>query len=204
MKGFDDLYRRILPRVKGAAMPVIDQAIREAANEFFRRTRLWRCDDEFKVSRQEDEFVAAPSGSAIFEFEDVRFNGDIVEPKSIAWLNDNVPRWRELDADIPKWVTQTSPNTLRLVPGAAGTVSVSLFLELSNDAERAPDFMINQHAKLIADGALGELFTIPGDHANPGLAQFHTNRFQARLDSLFDSHAAGQQSAPTRTRARFL
>lgn len=204
MKEFDVFYRRILPRVKGVAMPMVDEAIRQAGIEFCERTRLWRDEDQFTASDALDyEPMVAPYGAVIFEIETARFNGELLEVATRDWLDDHVPRWREQQASQAKWVTQSQPDTIRLVPAAQGTVALELFLKPANDAEMFPDFMVDHYARVITDGALAELYATPGDFQNPGLAQFHSQRFNARLDELFDSHATGQQSAPVRVKAQF-
>lgn len=205
MKDFDTLYRRIMPRVRGAAIPVVDEAIRQAAIEFCQRTRLWRDEDEFKTSDSLDyEPMVVPHGAVIFEIESARFNGYPLEVITKRWLEDHVPRWREQTSSQAKWITQSQPNTIRLVPAAAGTVHLDLFLQPSNDADQLPDFMIDHYSRVLADGALAELYAMPGDFQNPGLAGFHSQRFNESLDGLFDSHATGQQAAPVRVKAQFM
>lgn len=204
MKEFDDLYRRILPRVRGVAMPMVDEAIRQAAIEFCQRTRLWRDEDQFKSSDNLDyEPIVAPPGAVIFEIESARFNDQPVEAVSRDWLDGHVPTWRTLQGDLAKWVTQSKPDTIRLVPAAKGDVHLDLYLQPANDATSLPDFLIDHHARTLTDGALAELYATPGDFQNPGLAQFHATRFAESLDTLFDSHATGQQAAPVRVKARF-
>ncbi len=204
MRDMDHIIRRVLPRVTGAALPVIVASIREAADEFCRRTRLWRGEDEFVVSATGDEVTAVPTEAALFEIESARFDGEILDPVSLAWLDDHVPRWRELTATLAKWITQTAPDSVRVVPAATGTLELALFLKPAVDAERLPDFLIDHHADVLAHGALADLLSMPAEYANPGLAQYHRMRFDTRLDELIGANLKGQQRAAVRTAPRFF
>lgn len=202
MKDFSVFKRYIMPRVPGAAEPTVDSAIREAAIEFCRRTRIWREEDTFTVS-DESELVAVPFGAALFEIESARFNGFMLEPTSLSWLDGNVPRWQE-QVGRGKWITQLRPDTVRIVPTEPGTLDLSLFLMPANDADQVPDFLADHHVRCIADGALADLLAMPYDYANPGLAGYHAQRFDRRLNELSNLNIKGQQRAPVRTKPQFF
>ena len=203
MKSMDEFLARILPRVPGVPRPMVHDAIRQAAIEFCQRTRMWRDEDEFRVSGECEPMVAI-GPAAIFEIESARFNGNQLRPVSLAWLDEQVPRWRDMDASEGRWITQLSPDTVKVVPGGDGLLTLSLVLQPSDKAVEVPDFLVTHYVREIADGALGELFATPGQWANPGLAEFHLSRFQRRLDELFNSNMKGQQGAPVRTKPHFF
>lgn len=203
MISLEAFYPRILPRVPAAPVPMVDEAIRQAAIEFCQRTRLWRGDDEFNVAG-ECEVVVTPHGAELFEIESARFNGNPLTPVSLRWLDDEVHRWRELSADLGKWITQVEPDTVRVVPMAPGHLALSLLMVPAQRAERLPDWLYQHHARAITDGALAELLSTPGEYANPGLAAFHSDRFQRLLDEVFASGTQGQQKAKIRTKPHFF
>ena len=205
MKPLEELFTRIMPRVKNCPEPVAAAGVRVAAIEFCERTRLWRSSDTFNVSEADCNVVAVPYGAVLHEIESARFGGLPLEPVSISWLDDEIYQWREKTATVGKWITQTEPDTVRVVPAADGLLDLSLILKPSNDTDQIPAFMVNAHARALADGALAEILTIPGQpFYNPDLAMFHSNRFRAELDRLFNMSIKGQQRAPTRTKAFFF
>jgi len=204
VKDFTELYRRIMPRARGAARPVVDQAIREAAAEFCKRTRLWRGEDEFIISEIGEEVVAVPTEAALYEIESARFNGDTLTPISLSRLEETVPRWRELESHAVQWITQTAPDSVRLVPAAKGTLSLSLTLCPAVSTERLPDFLIDHYADALTDGALADLFMMPAEYGNPGMAQYHEARFNRALDRLATANMKGQQRAAVRTTPQFF
>lgn len=205
MKPLDTLFPRIMPRVKNCAVPIAEAAIRTAAIDFCERTRIWRSSDTFNVSHADCEVVAVPYGAALHEIESARFNGIALEPVSIGWLDEGVHGWRDKTATASKWLTQVNPGSVRVVPAACGQLDLSLILKPSEDADQLPAWLIDGHARVLADGALAEILTIPDKPAyNPDLAMFYSNRFRSEMDRLFNSNIKGQQKAPTRTRPNFF
>lgn len=199
---------RILPRVPGVAFPVALDAVRLASEQFCERTRLWRCDDTLTLSGDPEEQMVSPSGSVIHEVTFAKNDeGAALEPITLQDLDRRYSdEWRTLTASAPRYMTQEEPDKLRFVPMAeSGTVTVQMVLKPAPDATQVPDWLYNQHARVIADGALAELFSAPGtDYSNPQLAGFHGQKFQSKLDELAAKGLKGQQRAPLRTRARFI
>jgi hypothetical protein len=201
----DVFLPKILPRVEGAARPAVYDAIRVAAQEFCTRTRLWRETDTLQTVSDDLDIVAVPQGAVLFEIESARFEGHELEPQSISWLDDNVARWRESTADMPRHITQTEPDTVRLVPMATGTLDLSLYLKPADDAGYLPDWMGNHYKQVIADGALAELLTMPGQaYTSPELAMFYSDRFDKRVTLLSSANLKGQQKARVRTKPHFF
>lgn len=205
MKPLDTLFPRIMPRVKGCAVPIAEAAIRTAAIDFCERTRIWRSSDTFTVSESQCEVVAVPYGAALYEIESARFNGMTLEPVSISWLDEHIHNWREKCATVSRWLTQVNPGSVRVIPAACGQLDLSLTLKPAEDAEELPAFLIDGHARTLADGALAEILTIPDKpYYNPDLAMFYSSRFRSEMDRFFNSNIKGQQKAPTRTRPNFF
>ena len=201
MKPIEDMLRLVMPRTPGAAEPLAIDCLRRAAEEFCVRTRTWRYEDEFPVTGDEDEVLCAPAGAVIHQIESARFDGDDLRPVSLDWLDKHVFGWRDLDHGQASYITQAQPNTVILVPRGGGTLSLSLFLKPALDADYLPDWMIAQHARLLADGAIGELMMIPGNSfTNPNIAAAYMQRFNAGIDTLSTRNIRGQQRAPVRTR----
>lgn len=201
----DVFLPKIMPRAQGAPRPAVYDAIRVAAQEFCMRTRLWRETDTLQTSQNDIDIIAVPHGAVLFEIESARFDGYPLDPVSISWLDQEVARWREMTAERPKWITQTEPDTVRLVPMGTGTVDLSLYLKPADDAEFLPDWMGNHYKQVIADGALAEVLTLPGQpFTNPDLAMFYSARFDKRVSSLSAANVKGQQNAKLRTTPNFF
>jgi len=206
MKSLDELALSIKVYAPGVADPAMYFGIRQAAIEFCERTRLWRYEDEFTVSVDEAEFLAAPNGADIHEIEAVFFNGQELEPAATSWLDDHLAGWRTNTlSGLPKYYTQTEPDTIRLAPFQAGTVSLSVRVKPSQDAETLPDWMVNQHRETLAHGALARILLMPNQSfTNPELGAAFGALFARKLDGLFDKGFTGQQRAKKRTKANFF
>ena len=205
MKPIDDFLPLILPRATGCPEPIAFDAIRQAAIEFCERTRIWRDTDQFMA----DEFgdIFAPAQSVIHQIEDARFEGHRLTPVSVQDLNERYPGydWTTQSGDQPKYITQIHPNTVKIVPAWEGMITMTILLKPSNDAQELPDFIFDQYARTIADGALAEILMIPGQpYTNPQGGAMYSQRFQQRLDSIQVQWLKGQQRAPIHTKTSFF
>ena len=206
MKSLDAFSANIKLYAPGCADQTMYFAIRQAAIEFCERTRLWRHEDEFSVTSDGCEAILAPNGAEIHEIEAVFFNGNQIEPATISWLDEHMRGWRSGQlSGIPKYFTQTEPNTIRLVPQEAGTVGLHVWLKPSQYADELPDWMADQYRETIAHGALGRILLIPNQSfSNPELGAAFGSAFQAKLDKFSTKGLTGQQRAPARTRATYF
>lgn len=205
MKTIDDFYSSVTQYAPGCPEPTLYFGVRQAASEFCERTRLWRYEDRFTITESECEALYAPQDAEIFEIEYVDFNGVPLDPKDLAWLNENMRGWRTGElTGLPKYFTQSEPNTISLAPRYAGSVGLSLWLKTSQDANTLPDWMVSQYRETIAQGALARILLIPNQSfTNPELAAVFGSSFQAGIDRLSSKGFTGQQRAPMRTRSSF-
>lgn len=205
MKDLELIYPLILPFAPGVADPTMNAWIRQAARDFCERTRLWRYEDELTVTANEAEAITTPVGSVVHEIEEAYFDGQMLRRVSPAWLDEHEKLWR-LGAltGSSSYVTQTEPGSIRLVPGAAGTVKLFVWLKPSDDAEELPDFIIDKYREIIAHGALARILMIPNQSfSNPQMATYWQTRFDTKLDNLFTKGSSGEQRAARRTKASF-
>lgn len=206
MKPLDDFLQHINLYAPGCAVPTAYFGIRQAAIEFCERTKLWRYDDEFAVTVDDAEALIAPYGAVVESIEGAWHDGTPLTPKTVAWLDDHCSGWREGTLNgQPGYITQTEPNTLRLVPFVPGTLRLSLFLKPSQDTEDLPDFLADQHRMTIAYGALSHILAIPNQSfTNINLGMAFGQAFQGKLDALSTAGSTGQQRARVRTRGTFF
>jgi len=201
MREIADMMRLVLPFAPGCPEPVAVQYLREAAITFCERTRIWRASDKFNVQGGCDEVLCTPSYAQIYEIERAWFNDRDLEPAPYGGFDRHEYR----DA-LPRYITQASPESVRLVPGALeeGVLTLSLFLKPSQDAEDLPD-ILTEHERVIADGALNRILLIPNQpFTSPDMAAAYGQSFQSGLDRLFNLNVRGKQRAPVRIRGRYF
>lgn len=206
MKSLDDILPSIMPYAPGCALPTAYFAIRQAAIEFCERTRIWRFDDDFQVTTDDPDDLLAPYGAVVHEIEAAWFGDRKLIPMTTAWLDANANGWRTGSiSGEPTYITQTDPNTIRIVPRQAGTMRLSLLLKPSQDADELPDFIIDQYRETIAHGALARILLIPNQSfTNVDMGSGFGMSFQTKLNALLSKGATGQQRAALRTRASFI
>jgi hypothetical protein len=200
----DVFLPNITPYAPGCAEPTAFAAIIKAAQTFCERTRLWRGSSVLQVTPAGPNLVTVPVGSELFEIESARFDGRELQPISLSDLDNYHPRWRDLDNGAARWITQTEPGSVQLVPASTGALSLSTLLRPIDHAEQLPD-LFSQYTQMIADGALADILMLPAQsYSDPQRAQFYAQRFDNRIDSLCKLTIQGQQRAPVRSRARFF
>lgn len=202
MTDLDVFLPKIQPFAPGVADPTAFEWIRQAAIEFCERTRTWRDYDDYLVYRRDASPIKTPVGSVIHEIEEVRFNGEWLEPASPSDLDKWHSGWRMGRATgRPGYFTQMEPNTVAIAPIAAGKVCAWLILKPAPDAMELPDFIAMQHRQVIADGALARILALPNQpYSNPQLAAVHDASFQSALARLSNLGSAGQQRAHVRSK----
>lgn len=207
MIDFEPFLPMVLSVAPGCPRPTAVSALRQAAIRFCETTRSWRCDDTFQTTGEPNDYVCVADQAELFEIEAVTFNGAPLEAAATTYLDRIIPRWRDEQPGTgnPAYFTQLSPDTIAIVPRAAGSVKVHAFLRPAEDADELPEYLGAKHRRTIASGALADLLLLPGQpFFSPDLASVHSLRFQAVLDGKSDFNLRGQQRAPTRTRFRFL
>jgi hypothetical protein len=101
-------------------------------------------------------------------------------------------------------ITQISAGSMIILAPQHGHLRVSMFLRPSEGATVVPDFVFDQFARQIADGAIARIKMIPGQPTyDPQGAQVHMAQFNAACDKHFAFNVRGQQRAHARTRADF-
>lgn len=211
MKDLTDLLPHILPYAPGCPVPVALEHIRSAVTDLCERTRLWNDTVSFTWAAGQNA-ITPPAGAVLHEVDAVRYgtgtNAYNLNSRSRQWLDDNWAGWREQTASQPSDYTQTVRNSLLLVPdldadATPDTVEVDIYLKPANDCTQLPDFLIDQHWREIAWGALKDILVLPNQKfTNPDLAAFFAGKFQAKLDELADQNVKTQIRAPHRTKMR--
>lgn len=199
-----------LPDVKTFARacpdPLARRFIREAARELCQRGRVWKERDEFDVTASNCEGVCSFEDASIDTIEWAMLDETELEPKTPAWLDDWQADWATTDeVGTARFITQLTPNSVAIVPKAAGRLQVRYALIPSRTAMTMPDFLLEQYGTEIAKGAAGRILVLPNtEYTNPQLGSAYVSEFKALLDSLSIKAAKGQQNAPLRTKGQYF
>lgn len=207
MVELDQFLVHVLPYAPACPEPSAIHALRQAAIEFCRATKLWRSDDEFEVTQADSDAVCVPVGAQLLTIEHATFNGYPLKPMALADLNRLYPDWREsTDAtSLPSYFTQIELDTVRVVPPAEGVLRLYTVLAPSEEADAVPEWLLSKYGRAIAAGALKDVLVLPGQpFFNPDLASMFSTRFYTTIQSHFSDSARGQQRARLRTKAQFF
>lgn len=199
MKDLDKLLPRVMEHAANCPEPTALRHLRDAAIEFCRRTRIWRETDTFALGTDKSEVLAVAPEAAIFEITHARFCHTDLKAATLDWLDANEPGWRDR-CGPPVWFTQSAPNTVRVVPhpDVAGDLTLQLILQPADDAEQLPDILIDNYARVIAEGALGHILLLPAEFGNAQLAAAHLTLFEDAIGRLSAKLPQGQQRAKRR------
>lgn len=202
MKDLDTLLPRVMEWASACPEPTVLRHLRDKAIEFCQRTRIWRESDSFTLGADDGcEVVALEPNTALFEISHARFEDTDLEPRTIDWLDQYEPGWRERSGQ-PRWITQSSPDTLRIapIPSEAGTLTLQLILEPSIDADQLPDVLVDKYGHVIAAGALASILALPTAFTNLNLAAVHAASYADALAHFAARVPLGQQRAKRRTK----
>lgn len=201
----------VLPFAQHAPAPIVRKFVRLAAIEFCERTRCWREIVTVMVNAQ-NEAIVAPPHAAIHEIEEATFDGKPLMPTQFT----DTTLLERSEEGTPRYITQTHLNTVALIPWESGSLTLSLFLKprpetkMKNDImsgatvdglDVVPEFMFNQFAQKIADGALARLLMVPGQSfSNPQEGMRRSMLFNQHCDAKFANNITMQHRAPPRVR----
>lgn len=206
-----DILPLVVPQAPGVSEWAAEQALRIAASEFCTVTRIWREILTVTVD-EEDEAIVAPSSVALHEIESAHWqDGTPLTPVRFAATSPEDRSDQGTTAQAPQWITQKAHNTITVIPFATGDVTLSAILKpaegpefgvlvgggTAQDAQNViPEFMHQQYANTIADGALGRLLLQPQtEWHDPTRAAFHQLKFQQASERLSNRQIKGQHRA---------
>jgi hypothetical protein len=208
VKDIDLLLPRVFEKAANCPEPTAIRHLRDAAIEFCRRTRVWRESDKFVLSGEACEGLAPYEGSQIYEITaafyfpvdadaDPEYDGQPLEAVTVDWLDTEHPNWRK-ELGTPKYITQSTPNTVRITPFSEGSLRLEMVLLPSIDTLEFPDILVDTYSREVADGALASVLLLPAEWGNPQLGAMHGSAFNGHLDRFAASLPKGQQRARRR------
>lgn len=213
MATWEQWYDEVVPDVPGAGLPLIKNAIKNAAIEFCQRTRVYRIEHPAISAVEDDgEYDWAPgAGLKVVRAEIVWYEGKQLDPVTPADLQALYPQWTE-ETGPPVYFVQEMPETLVLVPkpnaDAADAITARVSVKPSRAATSISDQLYELYLEQIAAGAKARLFAMQSKPwSNPQGAQRESGLFedaiaQANLDA-FRGHSRARNNS-NRGARRFL
>jgi hypothetical protein len=203
---YSDLIDEVLPQLAAdPSDPVTEQAIKRAVIEFCRESWIWRFlpDPQSVRSGLLEYDLEPPTGADIAAVIDVEYNKVPLTPKSVEWLNKEIPGWRATKAAV-KYYTQIDTEQVLLAPLPADTVTnglvMTVALQPSQTATGFPKWIANQYIYPIAEGAMAKLMLMPAkpwtDLAN---GQDHRTRFEQAFNDAREAAVSALGRAAVRT-----
>lgn len=164
---YSDLISEVLPQLAAdPSDPVTEQAIKRAVIEFCRESWIWQFFPEPQSIRAGvlEYDLEPPSGAEIAAVIDVQYNKVPLTPKSVVWLNKELPGWRTTTAAV-KHYTQIDTEQVILAPLPADNITgglvMTLALQPSQTATGFPKWIWNQFVYQITEGAIAKLMLMP-------------------------------------------
>ena len=164
MKPWSAFHPLVIADVTGCPVPMLDQALRNAAREFCKRTKAW--------AEWADAFTASGTTNR-FDF-DVGGGAELVAARRASvdgtWLNildsDSLPGdWQQRDDTGPDGSLVHIDSTEYLIypkPGAGAVIAIEMALRPSAAATGVGDVILESYAEAVAWGAKYRLQSQPG------------------------------------------
>lgn len=157
-KPFTALHDDVIPYLPGAAVPIIDSAIRKATREFLRRTTVLRQEFTFTTTPGADTYRLTPAFGQVSSVLGV-YEAGVDRPLPVA-----TEHARHAGA-----VTQTAwqsptPNVLRIlpVPAEPKEFRVEAVITLGFEDTEFPDDIFENYSEALALGTLSVMYSMPG------------------------------------------
>lgn len=205
------LVPRVAVKIPEAANYVIEEALRTAAIEFCRQTRIVQENaPSVSVAAGNATHTIASSSPVtldVVHIANVWFNGEELKPTTSDDLASDVGLyWPDLTGS-PTHFIQPSEDSVLLFrkPNANGTLTARVALAPAQSTTALPDVLAKEWREAITAGALAWLFAIPAaDFADPDSAVFYAGVFDRYLIDAKHKAQTSQTRARTKTRAYFF
>lgn len=199
---FSQWYDDVLPHAPGCASAMALDAIRKAAIEFCKETRVWRYEHPaVTVSANVAEYpFTPPTDTVVSEILDAWYDGVWLEPLGPDELADINGNWLTWTGPRPIYVTQSDERTVRLVPEPTVTLADGLTmlvaLKPAHDATTIEERLYEEYREEIACGALARLLMSPKKpYSDPALGPQKAAEFRSHCNIVYNRAARGHTRA---------
>jgi len=200
MKTWDAFYKFCQQDLPGCTSFAAANELRNAAQEFFERTKVWRVDlDPVTTNASEDTYE--------FDIDECQLLVKVMSAKlddqDLVLLQPGDEITMSGTASI--LVLDQTQFVLMTQPGARQKVYVKAIMKPSHTATGIDDRIFDQYAEAIGHGAKARLMNKPGKtYSSPALAAQEREMFESAIAKTLMQAAKGYSSAPLRTRASFI
>lgn len=208
---WDAFLDEVLPHVSGCTNPVAINAIRNAAIEFCRRSWAWNSNHDtlsLTATVAELDFLP-PDDQLVSEVLEAWIGEHRIYHKSPDDLTEALGHNWQTRTGLPKYITQTDPRVLRLVPIPAADMPNALSMRVSwkptRTAAGIDTTIFEEYVEEIACGALMRLFKMPKKPwSSATLYTSHYLEFDAYVAVVKTKVQNGFGRTARRTIARFF
>ncbi len=183
MAAWSAFYPDVLVYVPGCPDPLLDQALRDAAIEFFQRTRTWVqwLDPVVATAALRQYELDLPTGAEVVRIEQATRNGRPLEVQGFRSL----PADPTLATGDDMALVSADRVEIVLTQAAASRDRIQVFASLmpTRTAASLPDQLVAEYRHAIAEGAKHRLLRIPGPLSKPQAAKEAKDLFEAAVAS---------------------
>lgn len=203
---YSAFYSDVLPHLQAdPSEPVLDNALRNTAIEFFRESWAWRVyTDPISVEAGVPDYdVELPTSTDIVTVLSVTLDGIPLDPDTADGLDRLRPRWMT-ETGKPKRYTMTESTSIILapVPDANYPNSLVMWMALmpTRNASSIPDWAASLYWDGLVAGTIAYLMEMPEKPwSNEKFAANRRRVFNAAVASARESAVRGLSRAPLRT-----
>lgn len=188
MQPLRKFHKYILPNVQGCPIGVVDNAILSTVIDFCEKSLLWKKESEkTDVRAGQARYTYSPGSDAkVVQAVYAALEHQPLIPTSLAELDEYDPQWRDAVSERPTKYFMDTDESIRLVGAPLNdmpaALDVHVALKPSRDASETPDFIYEDWAEVIADGALAKLHAMPSrSWADPRVVAFYHRRYRQGL-----------------------
>lgn len=182
MATWSDLYPDVLMYVPGCPDPVLDQEIRNAAIEFFRRTRVWTewLEPIYTAAGVREYDLDLPSGSEVVRIEQATRNGSPLELEGFRTVPSDLAQ-----GAVPGPLALTTADRVTVwlsqAVNQADRVQVRASLAPTRAATGIGAALFAQYRQALAEGAKFRLMRVPGPLHKPREAEEARQLFEREI-----------------------
>lgn len=197
MKPWDQLLPLVLPFAPGCPDLIAEEEIRNAAEEFFDRSKAWRVwtADQDTIANQADYLPTLPANTRLVKLIAAKLDGlDLGIDDSEGDVSTGLP--------LAAYTYDMANVTLWPAPTSAGQkLKVNLALTITSAATGLDDNLFNAYRLQIADGAIARLAAHEDKpYSNPGKAGMHGGKFNESIDKAKTARTYGNSTQRKRVK----
>lgn len=209
MVAWSAFYPDVLPELPWAPDPAVDQWLRNAAIEFFDRSKAYVVDLDAAdaVANQMAYDLDLPSYTDLVEVVAVVVSGNPLDPASPQFLAGKFGDW-SAEVGTPDYYTQQSMDGLLLVPApsasAAAAIKIKAAVKPSHAAPSIENWLFVQWRQAITAGAKAKAMAEEGKPwSNPDGAMLNLSLFEGAISRATTLAANGFGRARPRFSGKF-